>query len=102
MINTACSSSLYALHNACNAIRNNECSGAIVGGVNLILSVDQHMNSAKLGVLSPTSMCHTFDKSADGYSRSEGIGALYVKRLDDALRDGDPVRAIIRSSAVNW
>ena len=59
------------------------------------------MNSAKLGVLSPTSMSHTFDQSADGYSRSEGIGALYVQRLADAIKDGNPVRAIIRSSAVN-
>ncbi|MCJ1284085.1 hypothetical protein MMC26_003416 [Xylographa opegraphella] len=101
MVNTACSSSLYALHNACNAIRNRECDGAIVGGTNLLLTVDQHMNTAKLGVLSPTSTCHTYDESADGYGRAEGIGALYIKRLDDALRDGDNVRAIIRSSAVN-
>ena len=101
IVNTACSSSLYALHNACNAIRNRECDGAVVGGTNLLLTVDQHMNTAKLGVLSPTSTCHTYDESADGYGRAEGIGALYIKRLDDALRDGDTVRAIIRSSAVN-
>ena len=73
----------------------------MIGGVNLILSVDQHMNTAKLGVLSPTSTCHTFDAVADGYSRAEGIGALYIKRLEDAVRDGDPVRAIIRGTAVN-
>ncbi|MCJ1309500.1 hypothetical protein MMC25_003160 [Agyrium rufum] len=101
VMNTACSSSLYALHNACNAIRNDECSGAIVAGVNLLLSVDQHLNTAKLGVLSPTSICHTFDASADGYSRAEGIGALYIKRLADAVKDGDPIRAVIRSTATN-
>lgn len=59
------------------------------------------MNTAKLGILSPTSTCHTFDKSADGYGRAEGAGALYLKRLGDAIRDGDPIRAVIRSSAVN-
>ena len=101
LVNTACSSSLYALHNACNALRNSECEGAIVGGVNLIITVDQHMNTAKLGVLSPTSTCHTFDESADGYGRADAVGAVYLKRLSDAIRDGDPIRGVIRSSAVN-
>ena len=101
VINTACSSSVYALHNACNALRNVECNAAVVGGVNLVLTVDQHMNTAKLGVLSPTSTCHTFDQSADGYGRADGVGAVYLKRLSDAIRDGDPVRGVIRSSAVN-
>lgn len=101
VVNTACSSSVYALHNACNALRNDECVGAIVGGVNLIITVDQHMNTAKLGVLSPTSTCHTFDESADGYGRADAVGAVYLKRLSDAVRDGDPIRGVIRSSAVN-
>ncbi|KAI1196929.1 hypothetical protein F5X97DRAFT_199678 [Nemania serpens] len=100
-INTACSSSIYALHNACNALRARDCEAAIVGGVNLILTVDQHINTAKLGVLSPTSACHTFDASADGYGRAEGAGALYVKRLSDAIKDGNPIRAVIRATAVN-
>ncbi|KAI0864757.1 hypothetical protein F4860DRAFT_528465 [Xylaria cubensis] len=100
-INTACSSSIYALHNACHALRNRDCDAAIVGGVNLIITVDQHMNTAKLGILSPTSTCHTFDASADGYGRAEGAGALYVKRLSDAIRDGDPIRGVVRSTAVN-
>ncbi|KAL8847079.1 MAG: hypothetical protein Q9221_007866 [Calogaya cf. arnoldii] len=100
-INTACSSSIYAIHNACNALRANDCEAAITGGVNLILTVDQHMNTAKLGILSPTSTCHTFDKSADGYGRAEGAGALYLKRLKDAIRDGNPIRGVIRGSAVN-
>ena len=101
VVNTACSSSVYALHNACNALRNNECTAAVVGGVNLVLTVDQHMNTAKLGVLSPTSTCHTFDASADGYGRADGVGAVYLKKLSDAIRDGDPIRGVIRSSAVN-
>ena len=100
VVNTACSS-VYAMHNACNALRNKECSAAVVGGVNLVLTVDQHMNTAKLGVLSPTSTCHTFDVSADGYGRAEGVGAVYLKRLSDAVRDGGPIRGLIRSSATN-
>ncbi|GKT75184.1 LOW QUALITY PROTEIN: polyketide synthase [Colletotrichum tofieldiae] len=82
VVNTACSSSVYAIHNACNALRNKECQAAVVCGVNLILT---------LGVLSPTSTCHTFDESADGYGRAEGAGAVYLKRLSDAIRDGDPI-----------
>jgi acyl transferase domain-containing protein/NADPH:quinone reductase-like Zn-dependent oxidoreductase len=101
LCNTACSSSMYALHNACNALRNREADAAIVAGVNLIITVDQHMNTAKLGVLSPTSTCHTFDASADGYGRADAAGAVYLKPLSDAVRDGDPIRGVIRSSAVN-
>ncbi|KAI0452683.1 polyketide synthase dehydratase-domain-containing protein [Xylaria acuta] len=102
--NTACSSSVYALHNPYNALRNNEAEGAIVGGVNLVITVDQHMNTAKLSVLSPTSICsicHTFGESADSYGRADAVGAVYLKRLSDAVRDGDPIRGVIRSSAVN-
>ena len=92
---------MYALHTACTAILNRECDGAVVGGTNLILTIDQHLNTAKLGVLSPTNTCHAFDESADGYGRAEGVGALYIKRLDDAISNGDPVRAVIRSTTVN-
>lgn len=101
VIDTACSSSLYCLHTACAALGNYECDAAIVAGANLIQSVEQHMATMKAGVLSPTSECHTFDASADGYGRGEGVGALYVKRLKDAIRDGDPIRSVIRGSAVN-
>jgi acyl transferase domain-containing protein len=86
---------------ACHSLRARDCNAAIVGGVNLIITVDQHANTAKLGILSPTSTCHTFDASADGYGRAEGAGALYIKRLSDAIRDGDPIRGVIRSTAVN-
>lgn len=92
---------MYAIHNACHALRARDCDAAIAGGVNLILTVDQHMNTAKLGILSPTSFCHTFDAAADGYGRAEGAGALYLKRLPDAIRDGDAIRGVIRSTAVN-
>ncbi|KAL2802548.1 hypothetical protein BJX63DRAFT_440810 [Aspergillus granulosus] len=101
VIDTACSSSLYCLHTACTALQNRECDAAIVAGANLIQSAEQHIATVKLGVLSPTSACHTFDSSADGYGRADGVGALYVKRLKDALRDGDPIRSVVRSSAIN-
>ncbi|KAH6985281.1 hypothetical protein EDB80DRAFT_823232, partial [Ilyonectria destructans] len=74
---------------------------AIVGGTNLILDAAVQMAVDKMGVLSHTSTCHTFDASADGYGRAEGIGALYLKRLSDAIRDGDPIRGVIRGTAAN-
>ncbi|KAK9420624.1 hypothetical protein SUNI508_00715 [Seiridium unicorne] len=101
LINTACSSALYAIHHACHALRTRDCDAAIAAGVNLIMMVDQQMNTAKLGVLSPTSECHTFDESADGYGRAEAAGALYLKRFSEAVRDGDLIRGVIRTSAVN-
>lgn len=100
-VNTACSSSVYAVHNACNALRQGECNAAIVAGTNLIMTVDQHINTAKLGVLSDTSQCHTFDASADGYARGEGVGSFVLKRLSDAIANNDPIRAVIRGTAVN-
>ncbi|KAF3402032.1 Polyketide synthase-nonribosomal peptide synthetase [Penicillium rolfsii] len=101
VIDTACSSSLYCLHMACAALEAGECEGAIVAGANLIQTPEQHLATMKAGVLSPTSTCHTFSDTADGYGRADGVGALYVKKLGAALRDGDPIRSIIRASAIN-
>ncbi|PWY76505.1 polyketide synthase [Aspergillus sclerotioniger CBS 115572] len=101
VIDTACSSSLYCLHIACVALQAGECEGAIVAGANLIQTPEQHLATMKAGVLSPTSTCHTFSDTADGYGRADGVGALYLKRLGDARRDGDPIRSIIRASAIN-
>ncbi|CAN8103246.1 unnamed protein product [Discula destructiva] len=100
-IDTACSSSLYAVHMACRALASGEINGAVVGGTNMILDAAVQMSVDKMGVLSHTSTCHTFDASADGYGRAEGVGALYLKRVSDAVRDGDPIRAVIRGTAVN-
>ncbi|KXT10980.1 hypothetical protein AC579_5172 [Pseudocercospora musae] len=100
-IDTACSSTMYALHYACGSLRNGDCSAALVGGTNLVLGLEQHIGSVALGALSPTSICHTFDASADGYGRADAVGALLLKRLPDAIADGDPIRAIIRGTAVN-
>ncbi|KAI1302455.1 hypothetical protein F5Y03DRAFT_407817 [Xylaria venustula] len=100
-LDTACSSSLYALHLACSAIQTGDCDAAIVGGTNLILTPECQIFSSVLGAVSPTSVCHTFDSRADGYARADGIGALYVKRLSQAVTDGDPIRAVIRGTAFN-
>lgn len=100
-LDTACSSSMYALHAACLSIQAGDCSGAIVAGSNLILTPECQIFSSALGAVSPTSRCHTFDVKADGYARAEGIGALYIKRLHEAIRDRDPIRAVIRGTAVN-
>ncbi len=101
VLDTACSSSLYALHAACAALSAGECDAAVVAGANLIQSPEMHMAMVKAGVLSGTSMSHTFDSSADGYGRGEGIGALYLKRISNAIENRDPVRSVIRGTAVN-
>jgi acyl transferase domain-containing protein len=100
-MDTACSSSIYALHMACSALQAGECDAALVGGVNIILGVDGQIYTANLGVLSPTSTCHTFDAAADGYARADGVGGIYIKRLSDAVRDKNPIRAVIRGTAIN-
>ncbi|TGO86108.1 hypothetical protein BPOR_0334g00020 [Botrytis porri] len=100
VLDTACSSSLYALHVACAALNVGECDSAIVAGANLVQSPEAYIAMTKAGVLSSTSVSHTFDSSADGYGRGEGIAALYLKRLDH-LNASDPVRSIIRGTAVN-
>jgi acyl transferase domain-containing protein len=101
VLDTACSSSIYSLHVACAALRSGECDAAVVAGANLIQSPESHQSSVKAGILSGTSTCHTFDSSADGYGRAEGVGALYIKKLSRAIQDGDPIRCVIRGSAVN-
>ena len=86
---------------ACVAIQTGNCSSAVVGGTNIILTPTMTTTQTESGVLSPTGECRTFDASANGYARGEAINALYIKKLSDAIRDGDPVRAIIRSSGTN-
>ncbi|KAI9148767.1 Prosolanapyrone synthase [Paramyrothecium foliicola] len=100
-VDTACSASMYALHLAVTAIRNGDCDAAIAAGANLILGPDNQIFITKLGAGSPTSRCHTFDAAADGYGRAEGFGALYLKKLSDAIEHGDPIRAIVRGTAFN-
>jgi acyl transferase domain-containing protein/D-arabinose 1-dehydrogenase-like Zn-dependent alcohol dehydrogenase/acyl carrier protein len=100
-VDTACSSSLVAVHQACQALRFSECDLALAGGVNLLISPATMINFSRARMLSPDGRCKTFDAAADGYVRGEGCGVVVVKRLDDAIRDGDQIRAVIRGSAVN-
>jgi acyl transferase domain-containing protein len=100
-VKTACSSSLVCLDMACEAIRNGECEGALVGGTSLMFSPTAWQTLHDQGLLSPTGECRTFDAAANGYARGEAINMIYVKRLSSALRDGDNIRAVIRGSAVN-
>lgn len=100
-LDTGCSSTLYALHLAGNALRSGDCEMAVVAGCSLLYSVDHLIEASKAGFLSPTGKCHTFDASADGFARGEGVASLVVKKLSDALRDGDPIRAIVRGTATN-
>jgi acyl transferase domain-containing protein/aryl carrier-like protein len=100
-INTACSSSLVAIHRAVTAIRQGECSMAIAGGVNVLCSPKLFLSFAKAGMLSPDGRCRTFDSTANGYVRGEGVGALLLKPLSRALADGDHVYAVVKGSAVN-
>ncbi|MGD7376158.1 amino acid adenylation domain-containing protein, partial [Ralstonia pseudosolanacearum] len=99
-IDTACSSSLVAVHAACQSLRDGESTLALAGGVNLVLSTLSSEPFARAGMLSPDGRCKAFDASANGYVRGEGCGVVVLKRLSDALRDGDPVRAVILGSAV--
>ncbi|KAI0013981.1 hypothetical protein F4779DRAFT_625071 [Xylariaceae sp. FL0662B] len=99
--NTACSSSMYALHMAIGAIRNGDCNGAVVAAANWISDPSMQIVLDKLGALSPTSRCHTFDASADGYARGEGYASLYLKKSSIAVLDGLPIRAMVRGTAVN-
>ena len=99
-VRTACSSSLTGLHEACMALARGDCTSAVVGGTSVIMAPRMTIALTDQGVLSPTGICRTFDANADGYARGDGVCALYVKRLCDAIRDEDPIRAIIKSTCV--
>ncbi|KAH7303214.1 putative polyketide synthase [Stachybotrys elegans] len=100
-IDTACSSSLVALDMACQSIREGSSSMGIVTGCNLLLTPDLFLSLSTLGFLSPDGVCHSFDNRANGYGRGEGFGALIIKPVEAAIRDGNTIRAVIRSTATN-
>lgn len=101
VLDTACSGSLVALVKACRDLRAGVCDAAVVGGVNLILDsqINEGLHSARF--LSPDHRCAAFDAAANGYVRGEGYGSFLVKRLEDALADGDDIRAVVESVAEN-
>lgn len=100
-IRTACSSSLIALSEACTSMARGECSSAIVGGTNLHLAPFLTAAISDQGALSPDGSCKTFSSAANGYARGEGIVAFFLKPLRDAIRDGNPVRAVVVGAAAN-
>ena len=100
-VDTACSSSLVSVHLACQSLRLRESDVALAGGVNLILRPETQLALSKWGMLSPRGRCHSFDAGADGFVRGEGAGVVVLKRLTDAVLDGDRVLAVVRGSAVN-
>jgi acyl transferase domain-containing protein len=100
-IDTACSSSLVAVHLAVQSLRNGECRAALAGGVNLILKPDTTVALSKAHMMATDGRCKAFDARADGFVRGEGGGVVVLKRLSDALTDGDNIFALIRGSAVN-
>ncbi|TDB91902.1 acyltransferase domain-containing protein [Actinomadura sp. KC216] len=100
-VDTACSSSLVAVHLAAQSLRLRESDLALAGGVNMILNPSTHTAIEQWGAFAADGRCKSFDAAADGMVRGEGCGVVVLKRLGDALRDGDRVLAVVRGSAVN-
>ncbi len=100
-VDTACSSSLTALHMACESINSGSSTMAIAGGVNLSLRPNKYLGLCQMGFTSSEGMCRSFGEGGDGYVPSEGVGAVLLKPLKDAIEDGDHIYGIIKSSAIN-
>ncbi|ROT39562.1 hypothetical protein SODALDRAFT_377509 [Sodiomyces alkalinus F11] len=101
VIDTACSSTVTALHQAITTLKTGGAEQAVVCGANLILNPDMFVTMSELGFLSPRGRCHSFDASGDGYARGEGVMAIVLKPLEKAIADNDPIRAVIRGSRLN-
>jgi acyl transferase domain-containing protein/cyclopropane fatty-acyl-phospholipid synthase-like methyltransferase/aryl carrier-like protein len=100
-VDTACSASLVTVDLAVQSLRNRGCDMALAGGVNVILGPENYICFSGIQVLSPDGRCKSFDASADGFGRGEGAGVVVLKRLSDALRDGDRIYALIHGTATN-
>jgi acyl transferase domain-containing protein len=100
-LDTACSSSLVAVHLACQSLRTGDSRMALAGAVNVLLSADATITLSKARMMAPDGRCKAFDASANGFVRGEGCAVLVLKRLADAVSDGDRIHAVIRGSAVN-
>ncbi|KAL5051988.1 hypothetical protein BDW71DRAFT_202129 [Aspergillus fruticulosus] len=101
VVDTACSSSMVALHQAVTALQRQECPVAIAAGTNLLLSPNFFITTSKMTMLSPDSRGRMWDAKANGYARGEGVAAVVLKRLSDAVADGDPIECVIRAIGVN-
>lgn len=101
VVNTMCSSAAVAVHLACKSILNGESEYAVAGGVQLYLSPISFIQASKTGVLSPDGKTRTFSRNANGYALSEGVGVVLLKKLDEAICDGDTIYAVIKATAVN-
>ncbi|POR35294.1 Polyketide synthase [Tolypocladium paradoxum] len=101
VIDTACSSSMVALYHACKALKSGDCTAALAGGVNVISSPDMYLGLSRAHFLSPTGQCKPFDASADGYCRGEGCGLVVLKKLANAIEDGDHIYGVVRGVGVN-
>ncbi|KAK0669809.1 putative polyketide synthase [Cercophora samala] len=101
VFDTACSSSTVALHHACQSLKSGECTVALAGGINVMSSPYMHLGLSRAHFLSPTGQCKPFDVSADGYCRAEGAGLVVVKKLSDAIREGDHIHGVIRGMGLN-
>lgn len=100
-IDTACSSSMVALHQGISALQNGESATVAVIGTNLILSPNLYFAASNVKMLSPESRGRMWDHRANGYVRGEGVASLILKRLSDAIADGDPIECVIKASGVN-
>ena len=100
-VDTACSSSLVAFHLACQGISNGDCEMALVGGVNAMLRPETFVMMCKGGTPAADGRCKSFSASADGYGRGEGAGMVLLRKLDDALRDGDRIYAVVEATGSN-
>ena len=100
-IDTACSSSMVAFHQACQSILNGECNQALTGGINLHLHPFGFIIFSKASMLSPRGRCNPFDERADGYVRSEGGGMFFLKEYDQAILDGNTILAVVANTGVN-
>ncbi len=100
-VDTACSSGLVTVHMACRSLHQGESDLALAGGCMVVLDPWVNASTSAIGMLSATGRCHSFDVKADGFVRSEGAAMVFLKRLPDAVRDGDRILAVIRGTASN-
>ncbi|KAJ8061328.1 hypothetical protein OCU04_010391 [Sclerotinia nivalis] len=99
-LDTGCSGSIVAIHQACQSLRTGEAKIAVAGGVSLIITPDLMIPMSMIGVLNKDGKCYSFDSRGAGYGRGEGAAMVVLKKLDDAIRDGDNIRGIIRNSGL--